>query len=173
LPIGMSNPVARLQAVRDGMNQLKNSRQALVSYGLLSLLGVGPGMLQRPVLELMSRKATAVATNVPGPPTPLFFCGVAISEMMFWVPQTGSIGMGVSILSYAGSVYFGLIVDSKLVPNPNEISQRFAPELEQLLLIALLHQGEQTITPASAEQLLIDAPEVRKRKARPKMSAGA
>jgi len=173
LPIGMSNPVARLQAVRDGMNQLKSSRQALVSYGLLSLLGVGPGMLQRPVLELMSRKATAVATNVPGPPTPLFFCGVAISEMMFWVPQTGSIGMGVSILSYAGSVYFGLIVDSKLVPNPNEISQRFAPELEQLLLIALLHQGEQTITPASAEQLLIDAPEVRKRKARPKMSAGA
>jgi WS/DGAT/MGAT family acyltransferase len=164
LPIGLANPVARLVAVRDGMVAIKHSRQAIMTYGLLSALGVGPGMLQRPALELLSRKATAVATNVPGPQVPLFLCGTPVREMMFWVPQSGSIGMGVSILSYAGSVYFGLISDTRLVPDPDRIIGRFASELEKLLLIALMHEGEQPITPESAEHLLAPA----KRKPRPR-----
>jgi diacylglycerol O-acyltransferase / wax synthase len=167
LPIGEPNPVARVLAVRESMCELKHSKQAVVSYGILSALGVGPAMLQRPALELLSRKATTVATNVPGPATPLYLCGARIREMMFWVPQTGSIGMGISILSYAGSVHFGLISDSKLVPDPEKIIQRFGSELEKLLLIALLHDGEAPITAASAEEILATlAPLPRTRKSR-------
>ena len=156
LPIGEPNPVGRVHAVRASMNELKHSKQALVSYGLLSALGVGPAMLQRPALEMLSRKATTVATNVPGPAAPLYLCGAQVREMMFWVPQTGSIAMGISILSYADSVYFGLISDSKLVPDPEQIIQRFGAELEKLLLIALLHEGEAPITADSAEHTLTD-----------------
>ncbi len=153
LPIGLANPVARLQAVRDGMNQLKSSRQAVMSYGMLSALGVGPASVQKPALEMLSRKATVVATNVPGPAVPLYLCGVPVREMMFWVPQSGTIGMGVSILSYSGSVYFGLIADTKLVPDPDSIIARFAPELEKLLLIALMHDSAEPITAESAERI--------------------
>lgn len=156
LPIGEPNPVGRVHAVRESMSQLKNSRQALVSYGLLSALGVGPAVLQRPAMEMLSRKATTVATNVPGPPTPLYLCGTRVRELMFWVPQTGSIAMGISILSYADSVYFGLISDSKLVPDPEKIIQRFAGELEKLLLIALLHGSDAPITPETAAQLVAE-----------------
>ena len=145
---------ARLQAVREGMNQLKSSRQAVMSYGMLSALGIGPASVQKPALEMLSRKATAVATNVPGPPVPLYLCGTRVAEMMFWVPQSGTIGMGISILSYSGSVYFGLIADTKLVPDPESIIVRFGPELEKLLLIALMHDSEQPITAESAEHLL-------------------
>jgi hypothetical protein len=98
-------------------------------------------------------------------------CGTPVREMMFWVPQSGSIGMGVSILSYAGSVYFGLISDTKLVPDPDRIIGRFAGELEKLLLIALMHDGEQPITPESAEHLL--APATRKRRRRPSSRSSA
>ncbi|GMU42338.1 MAG: wax ester/triacylglycerol synthase family O-acyltransferase [Xanthomonadales bacterium] len=154
LPIGLDNPVARLLAVRDAMQALKGSRQALMSYGLLSALGIGPAALQRPALELLSRKATTVATNVPGPREPLYLCGAPVREMMFWVPQTGSIGMGISILSYAGSVYFGLIADSRLVPDPERVIERFRQQLEQLLMVAMLHPQDQTITPESSVRLL-------------------
>ena len=154
LPIGLANPIARVQAVRDGMRQLKHSRQAVMSYGMLSALGIGPASVQKPALEMLSRKATAVATNVPGPPVPLYLCGTRVAEMMFWVPQSGTIGMGISILSYSGSVYFGLIADTKLVPDPESIIVRFGPELEKLLLIALMHDSEQPITAESAEHLL-------------------
>ena len=138
LPIGEANPMARLMAVKRCMQKLKSSRQAIVSFGLLAALGLGPAMVQRPALELFSRKATAVATNVPGPQQPLYLVGAKIIEQMFWVPQTGSIGMGFSILSYNGSVHFGLIVDKKNVPVPDDITRQFKPELEKLLLLTLM-----------------------------------
>ncbi len=154
LPIGEPNPLRRLERVAASMREIKRSRQAVMSFGLLAVLGMGPSALQRPALELFSRKATAVATNVPGPQAPLYMAGCRILEQMFWVPQSGSIGMGISILSYSGQVFFGLITDAKLVPDPNEIIRRFKPEFEKLLLIALMEDWEQPITAADAAATL-------------------
>ena len=50
----------------------------------------------------------------PGPATPLLFCGSTLPQTMFWVPASGSIGVGVSILSHGGGVQFGLITDEAL-----------------------------------------------------------
>jgi|CXWL01.1.fsa_nt_gi WS/DGAT/MGAT family acyltransferase len=154
LPIGEANPLARLAAVRQSMRELKGSKQAMVTFGLLSALGMSPASLQKPAFELLSRKATTVATNVPGPTAPLFLAGSAIEQMLFWVPQTGSIGMGISIFSYAGQVQFGLICDTELVPDPERISDRFGPELEKLVLLALMADGEEPITPEHADASL-------------------
>jgi hypothetical protein len=154
LPIGESNPLRRLERVAENMRELKRSRQAIVAFGLLAALGMAPAALQKTALEMFSRKASAVATNVPGPQMPLFFAGCRIKEQMFWVPQTGSIGMGISILSYDGAVHFGLITDAKLVPDPEIIINRFASEFEKLLLIALMEDWNTDITPADAEATL-------------------
>jgi WS/DGAT/MGAT family acyltransferase len=140
LPIGEEHPVIRLIRVTESMNQLKQSRQAIVAYGLLATIGMLPPAVQQLALELFSRKATTVATNVPGPPMPLYMAGVKLKEQMFWVPQTGSIGLGVSILSYNGNVHFGLIADAKLIPDPDGVIQRFIPEFEKLLYIALMDE---------------------------------
>jgi WS/DGAT/MGAT family acyltransferase len=154
LPIGIDNPVERLLAVRASMQALKRSRQAIVSYGLLATLGLGPAFIQRPALEMLSRKASTVATNVPGPKAPIYLAGARVGEMMFWVPQSGTISMGISILSYAGSVYFGLITDGKCVPDPHRIIDRFPAELEKLLLLALLAAGAGPLDGEFAERLL-------------------
>ncbi|HRQ64498.1 MAG TPA: wax ester/triacylglycerol synthase family O-acyltransferase [Xanthomonadaceae bacterium] len=146
LPIGEANPVSRLYRVAASMRELKASRQAIVAYGLLGALGMGPLMLQRPALELFSRKATTVATNVPGPQMPLYLAGVKVIEQMFWVPQSGSIGMGLSILSYNGRVHFGVITDSRCVPEPRCIVERFRPELDKLVYVAMLEDWEQPIS---------------------------
>jgi WS/DGAT/MGAT family acyltransferase len=155
LPVGEDNPVARLEQVAYSMRCLKTSRQAIVSFGLLAALGMAPPGIQRLALELFSRKATTVATNVPGPQMPLYLAGCTVKEMMFWVPQTGSIGLGISILSYQGRVHFGLISDAKLVPDPDAIIQRFRPEFEKLLYLALMGGwGEDGLRPRHAEALL-------------------
>ena len=87
---------------------------------------------------MFAKKATAVMTNVPGPAQPLKFCGATLKQTMFWVPASGDIGVGVSILSYGGGVQFGLMTDRKLCAEPQRIIERFAPEFEQLLLLALM-----------------------------------
>jgi len=155
LPVGESNPIRRLEFVGECMHQLKASRQAIVAYGLLAALGVAPPAVQSIALELFSRKATAVATNVPGPQQPLYLAGCMVREMMFWVPQTGSIGVGISILSYNGRVHFGLIGDAKLIPDPDAVIRRFGPEFEKLLYLALMGGwGDDGMRPWHAEALL-------------------
>jgi len=145
LPVGEENPVRRLEHVAENMRQLKSSRQAIVSFGLLAAMGLAPVGVQRTALELFSRKASAVATNVPGPPLPLYLAGCQITEQMFWVPQTGSIGIGISIMSYNNKVYFGLISDAKLLPDPDSVIQRFRPEFEKLLYAAMMGDWQDTI----------------------------
>ena len=133
LPIGEANPIARVFEVRARMSALKTGYQAVVSMALLGVLGYVPKAVQRQALSLLSDKGTAVMTNVPGPAQPLYLAGSRSSQNMFWVPQSGHIGMGVSILSYAGGVQFGLITDRKLCPDPQAIISQFEPEFDKLL----------------------------------------
>ncbi len=138
LPIGIANPVDRLAAVRARMQELKGGYQPLLAFALLSVAGVLIKPVQHALLGLFAKKATAVMTNVPGPAVPLKICGRTLKQVMFWVPASGDIGMGVSILSYGGGVQFGLITDARMCPDPDEIVQRFRPEFEQLLYLAMM-----------------------------------
>jgi WS/DGAT/MGAT family acyltransferase len=138
LPLGIANPVARLYAVRENMRALKGSYQPVLTLGLLAAVGAGPKLLQDQLLQALSRNGTAVMTNVPGPQVPLYVAGAKIEGFMFWVPQAGDIGMGVSILSYNGTVQFGLITDRGLVPDPEGVIRRFRPEFDKLVLTALM-----------------------------------
>ncbi len=146
LPVGLSSPLARLAAVSAAMRMGKGSRQAEVTFGLLKALGMAPAAMQKPAFEMLSRKASVVATNVPGPVRPRFLAGARIEEMLFWVPQTGTIGVGLSLLSYAGRVYFGIMADANLVPDPAPLAREFARELEKLVLITLMSDPEEIFT---------------------------
>jgi diacylglycerol O-acyltransferase len=138
LPIGIENPVERLYAVRANMDALKQSYQPVVALGALAAMGAGPRMLQELLLHALARNGSAVMTNVPGPQQQLYFAGAMLDSMMFWVPQSGDIGMGVSILSYNGGVQFGLITDRGLCPDPKAVIAGFAPEFEKLVLTTLM-----------------------------------
>ena len=154
LPIGEDNPLERLYQIHEHMNELKASKQAAVAFGLLAALGMGPAFLQKPALDLLSQKATTVLTNVPGPQQSLYLAGTPIRDMMFWVPQNGSIGMGVSILSYNGQVFFGMICDKRLVPEPRRVIARFRAEFEKLLYLSMMLPLEGPACPRSARLLL-------------------
>jgi diacylglycerol O-acyltransferase len=151
LPIGEANPLRRLERVAASMRDLKRSRQAMLTFGLLAAVGMAPAGIQRMALELFSRKATTVATNVPGPQMPLYLAGCKVREMMFWVPQNGTIGMGLSILSYNGHVHFGLIADGNRVADPDAIVRRFVREVEKLTLITMMEDWDTDIDAQDAQ----------------------
>lgn len=138
LPVGIANPIERVYAVRSRMSALKGSLQPLLTFGLLSVAGLLIKPAQDAMLDLFGRKTTAVMTNVPGPGGKLKFCGATLEQTMFWVPQTGTVGLGVSILSYGGGVQFGLIADEALCPDPQKIINAFEPEFAQLLAVTLM-----------------------------------
>lgn len=138
LPIGIDNPIERVYEVRRRMNQLKGSTQPLMAFGLLAVAGLLIKPAQDAMLNLFAKKTTAVMTNVPGPRDKLKFCGATLEQTMFWVPQSGDVGLGVSILSYGGGVQFGVITDSTLCPDPQRIIDAFEPEFAKMACITLM-----------------------------------
>ncbi|MFA5683483.1 MAG: wax ester/triacylglycerol synthase family O-acyltransferase [Lysobacteraceae bacterium] len=142
LPIGEADPVQRLRQVHRNMDRLKASRQAQATCGALAALGMSASPVQRAALDFLTRKASLVATNVPGPRKPLYLAGRRIDRLMFWVPQSGRIGTGISLFSHQGRVHFGLIADAERIPDPADVTRRFKPEFERLLYTLLMSEWE-------------------------------
>jgi WS/DGAT/MGAT family acyltransferase len=158
LPVGIADPIERVREVRRRMEDLKGGYQALLAFAVLGVVGMTPKIVQTQVLDLLARKATAVMTNVPGPAIPIMMAGAKLSRVLFWVPQSGDIGVGVSILSYNGGVQFGLITDEALCDEPQAIIDGFAPEFDKLILaLSMLPESawtDETMSPSQRHAAL-------------------
>ena len=136
LPVGVADPVQRLEAVRRSMDGLKRSSQAPATFAAMRALGRTSPPVQRAVVGILAGRATAIMTNVVGPREPRYLAGVPLEALLFWVPKTGGLTLGVSILSYAGQVRLGVITDEGLVPDPEAIVVAFHTEFDELLALA-------------------------------------
>jgi diacylglycerol O-acyltransferase / wax synthase len=134
LPLGEADPLGQLREIHAITSALKQSNQAAGIELLTKLHEVLPLDIQ----GMSKGTQNLLVTNVPGPQQPLYFAGAKMESLMFWVPQSGDIGMGVSIMTYAGEVQFGLITDRALCPDPQRVIQSFAPEFEKLALATLM-----------------------------------
>ncbi len=132
LPVGMTDPARRLQTLKERMDRIKHSAEPAVVYAILQTIGLAPGWLHRFVVWLFSMKCSAVMTNVPGPAERLHLMGVPLADLMFWVPQAGDLGLGLSILSYDGRVLVGVAADARVVEDPNALAAAFEEEFDAL-----------------------------------------
>jgi diacylglycerol O-acyltransferase len=132
LPLAEVRPAERLRQVNAAMNKIKESPEAPLAYGLLNAMGMLPRRVEDRIIEFFTDKASMVVTNVPGPQVPLSFAGVPIDGVLVWAPCSGSIGMTVSIFSYAGGVTTGFMTDTALIADPAPLARRYEEELERL-----------------------------------------
>lgn len=135
LPVGLDHAGERLAELNRRMDEIKGTPEAMVAFGVLNALGLVPTRLHGNLVEFFGGKATAVMTNVPGPRVPLYLAGRKIAGIMCWVPQSGRLGLGVSVLSYAGNVMVGIAADAGLVPDPEKLVKDFEAELAGMLKV--------------------------------------
>jgi diacylglycerol O-acyltransferase / wax synthase len=115
LPVGIADPVARLDVVRAQMDDLKQSKQAVAGDVLTSLSGFAPPM----ILDLAGRLAARSpslgvqtgVTNVPGPQHPLQTLDRTLLQSYPFVPVIGNVRISIAIFSYNGGMYFGVTAD--------------------------------------------------------------
>ena len=87
------------------MDKIKASSEPMVIYAILNAVGLTGPKVESLALQLFGSKATAVMTNVPGPREEIYLAGKAMRSMMFWVPQSARLALGVSILLQAAVAY--------------------------------------------------------------------
>ncbi|HSB19823.1 MAG TPA: wax ester/triacylglycerol synthase family O-acyltransferase [Anaeromyxobacteraceae bacterium] len=130
LPVGLATAEERLAAVHRRMDDLKAGPDAAVTYAVLSALGRLPAAAEIAINRFFASKASMSVTNVPGPPAPLSLAGSRVGSIMFWVPHPSLLGLGVSILTYAGELRLGVRADAALVSDPGDLVERTERELE-------------------------------------------
>jgi diacylglycerol O-acyltransferase len=119
LPVGEPDPLVRLDAIGEETRDLKEREQPagpafildLGRYAAPSLLGLAARLVHRqPFVNL-------IVTNVPGPQVPLYCLGAPMLEAYPMVPLSGNMSLGVAILSYCGTLHFGLYADGDAWPD--------------------------------------------------------
>jgi WS/DGAT/MGAT family acyltransferase len=138
LPLATAEPVGRVLEVHRRMRALRESKQPAVSLAILAAMGLAPDDLNQRISDALAGNASLVISNVHGIEQPRYFAGQRIARQLFWVPQSGGISLGLSLLSYAGDIAFGVMADARRVPVPATIAQHFRAEFEILLLTLLM-----------------------------------
>ena len=131
LPVNMDDPVRRLRETRKRMRSIKESAEAFVGFQVMKIMGIPPQALSRKGARFFASKFTGILSNVPGPRQPLYFTDKMIKNMMFWVPRSGDVAIGISIISYAGNVSLGIATDTRVAPDPEKITEYFSDDFSQ------------------------------------------
>lgn len=131
LPIDTESPIERLLEVKQRMDNVKGGQEALLSYGFLVLLGLLPRNTQHTLIEIFNNNASATMTNVPGPRTELSLASSPIDNLMFFGPQSGKMGVGISILSYNNQVTLGVSADANMIAEPELLVRLFTEQIQQ------------------------------------------
>lgn len=141
LPLDTADPVQRLRKVSAAMRELKDSRQALGAQTIWRIndwfRDFAPPILFTPTaaINFSPRIFNLLVTNFPGPPKPLYLLGrkmVGIYPVGFLARRQR---LAVAIISYAGSVNFGLLTDGA-GPDPELLTDHLEREFEELLATA-------------------------------------
>lgn len=133
LPLAEDDAMARMARLRREMDAIKASPEAVIGFGVVGMMGAMPPGLEHTLLETLSNMASMVVTNVPGARVAGTIAGRPVRRAMFWVPEAGRLSLGISILSYAGTVQLGVLADAGLLPDPEALAAAFDAEFAELI----------------------------------------
>lgn len=121
LPVSVDDPHERIALVHKRTRELKNSADAVISLRTLELSGHGRYRVEQMFVEAFSVKGSAVVTNVAGPVQPVYLAGRRLGGTISWPPAAGHLGLGVSVISYAGQAIVGLMADDRSISDPHRL----------------------------------------------------
>jgi WS/DGAT/MGAT family acyltransferase len=138
LPVGITDPVRRLNTISAEMRELKESGQAVGAEVLTALSGFAPPTIVSQAARLAARQRlfNLVVTNVPGPQLPLYLLGRRLEAIFPMVPLTSNTALGIAILSYNGQLNFGLTADYDGLPDIEVLADELRSAFEELAAAA-------------------------------------
>jgi len=135
VPLGIDDPVARMQAVA----VLVKQQRAEPAYGRVgqistALFSLGPAVFT-PLTGALLKAIDFVTSNVPGPPCPVFVSGARIERLIGFGPLSGS-GMNATLYGYDGIAEIGIATDPAAVPDPDLLVECLIAGIDEVLAVA-------------------------------------
>ena len=135
LPVYISDPIARLRFVREAMDGLKESKQAVGAATLAAVNNLAPPTIlaQASRLNFSTRLFNLIVTNIPGPQMPLYVLGRKLEDLfpVAFLPKDHA--LAIAIMSYNGGIDYGLLGDYDALPDLDTIADGIDAALGKLL----------------------------------------
>jgi diacylglycerol O-acyltransferase / wax synthase len=135
LPVYARDPIERLRIVREAMQGLKESKQALGAEVIAGVERFAPPTLlaQASRLNFSTRLFNLIVTNVPGPQFPLYLMGREMQEIVpiAFLPEDHA--LAIAVMSYNGKVDFGLLGDYDAMPDIDDFGELLEDALAEML----------------------------------------
>jgi len=141
LATNVADPLRRLQAIHDSSGATKTVARRARSViptdvpllGAPWLLGALAALYGRSrVVDTLPVLANVLVSNVPGPPLPLYVGGLRMSG--YWplsIVEHG-VGLNITLIDYAGTLFFGFVVARNAVPDPRALAEDFLAAFAEL-----------------------------------------
>jgi len=152
VPVYVEDPVQRLKVVRESMQGIKQSKQALGAEVISRFNDFAPPTLlaQAARVNFSTRLFNLVVTNVPGPQIPLYVLGRELQDIFpvgFLPPNQA---LFIAIMSYNGSINFGLLADYDSMEDVEGIATGVEGAIAELLEAAESEATERDLASEAA-----------------------
>jgi diacylglycerol O-acyltransferase len=143
LPVYAADPLERFEIIHEAMKGLKESGQAVGAELITQLAGFAPPTLlsQASRLQSSQRVFNVVVTNVPGPQFPLYILGRRLLRIYPQVPLVTNTALGIAIMSYDGTLNFGLLGDYDALPDLDDLAAALRDAIAALAAAAGVPRG--------------------------------
>jgi diacylglycerol O-acyltransferase / wax synthase len=132
LPVGEPDPGARMRKLHHATQAARNEPSLPVTgviAGTLNMLPVGyvAGVLKH---------VDFLASNVTGPPDPVYVAGSKITGMFAFGPTIGA-SLNTTLVSYAGTCDIGINIDTAAVPDPDVLLDCLQESLAEITALGV------------------------------------
>jgi diacylglycerol O-acyltransferase len=134
LPIACQDPIDCVRQIAEATSQAKGSGQALGAQVLTGLAGFAPPTLLNQGARLVARQrfVNLVVTNVPGPQHAMHMQDRELKDFFPLVPLGKNLALNIAVLSYNGTLCFGLVGDFDAVPDLHDLAGDLTEAIREL-----------------------------------------
>ena len=145
LPVEQTDPVERVGSVARSMSGAKGVHEEVGGSALQDWAEVAAPALFNRAMRLYSRMRVGerlrpvinlIASNVPGPPWPLYFAGARLVAIHPFGPIFDDCGLNVTVISYLDHIDFGFIACHELAPDLDVLATAVPDALTELMKAA-------------------------------------
>lgn len=126
----------RLEACVKELRRVKKGIRTPLTIMLLKLLARLPDFVRRPFWKRLSRSASLLFTNVPGPVEQVYVGGIPVKSVQFFAPAGGDASLVVGLFSYMGSISISVAGDQNRLRRPEQLIQFLAEEIDELIVMS-------------------------------------
>ena len=141
LATNVADPVERLRLIIEGTKQAKEQDKAIGAETLMDWAEfAAPAVAARAarlassmrILDRLRPVFNITISNVPGPNFPLYSAGARMVAMYPMGPINDGGAVNITVMSYMGSMYFGIVVGREAVPRVWDLAQDVNEALGEL-----------------------------------------